>query len=90
MPIKNARYRTKTTKTGKKIRLAFKGNKVVEAKNLKTGKIHTPVEFKRDKIKNMAKTKKKIAKKSTKKVGKLSSKSSKMMMKEKDMMKKHK
>ena len=39
MPIKckrnkKPRYRVKTTKTGKKVRLAFCGNKVVEAKKL--------------------------------------------------------
>ena len=43
------RYRVKTTKSGKKVRLAFKGNKVVEAKNLETGATHTPAEFKKDK-----------------------------------------
>ena len=33
MPLgKNIRYRWKTTTGGKKIRLAFKGNKVVEVK----------------------------------------------------------
>lgn len=32
MPLgKNVRYRVKTTKSGKKIRLAFRGNKVIEA-----------------------------------------------------------
>lgn len=51
MPLKNVRYRVKTTKTGKKIRLAFKGSKVVEAKNLKTGATHTPEDFKRDRTK---------------------------------------
>lgn len=36
MPVpKGTRYKTKTTKTGKKIRLGFKNNKVVEAKRLK-------------------------------------------------------
>lgn len=42
-------YRVKTTKSGAKIRLHFtpKG-KVNEAKNLKTGKTHTPAEFKAD------------------------------------------
>lgn len=49
MPIPGARYRVKTTPTGKKVRLAFKGKgKVVEAKNLKTGKTHTPAEFAED------------------------------------------
>ena len=32
MPIKGARYRWKTTKSGKKIRLTFVKNKVVEVK----------------------------------------------------------
>ena len=48
MPIKGARYRVKTTASGKKVRLAFKGNKVVEAKNLKSGATHTPREFAAD------------------------------------------
>jgi hypothetical protein len=48
MPVKGARYRVLTTKRGKKIRLAFRGNTVVEAKNLRTGAKHTPSEFKRD------------------------------------------
>jgi len=49
MPIPGARYRVKTTKSGKKVRLAFKGKgKVVEAKNLKTGATHTPKEFEKD------------------------------------------
>lgn len=51
MPLKGARYRTMTTKSGKKVRLAFQGNEVVEAKNLKTGATHTPAEFKADKKK---------------------------------------
>jgi hypothetical protein len=39
MPIpKGARVRVKTTKKGKKIRLTFKNNKVIEAKRLKRGK----------------------------------------------------
>lgn len=50
MPIKGARYRVKKTKKGS-VRLAFKGNKVVEAKNLKTGATHTPKEFEKDKRK---------------------------------------
>lgn len=37
-----------TTKKGKKIRLAWKGGKVIEAKNLKTGATHTQKEFKSD------------------------------------------
>lgn len=45
MPIKGARYAVKTTPSGKKIRLAWKGGKVVEAKNIKTGATHTQSEF---------------------------------------------
>ena len=52
--IKGAKYRV-TTKGGQKIRLAFKGNKVVEAKNLKTGATHTPAEFRADKKKKRKK-----------------------------------
>lgn len=51
MPIPGARYRVKTTKDGKKVRLAFKDGEVVEAKNLESGKTHTPAEFKEDKKK---------------------------------------
>lgn len=54
MPLpKGTRYAT-TTKTGKKIRLAFAkgaprhGAEPIEAKNLKTGATHTPAEFARD------------------------------------------
>ena len=49
MPLgKGVRYRYKK---GTKMRLAFKGGKVIEAKNMKTGKTHTPTEFKKDKKK---------------------------------------
>ena len=41
------RYRY--TKSG--VRLAFKGNQVVEAKNMKTGATHTPAEFAADRKK---------------------------------------
>lgn len=38
MPLgKGVRYRVKTTASGKKVRLAFKGGSVIEAKNLETG-----------------------------------------------------
>jgi hypothetical protein len=49
MPIKGARYRVKQTKKGP-VRLAFKGDKVVEAKNMKTGDAHmmTPEEMQPD------------------------------------------
>jgi hypothetical protein len=45
MPIPGAKYRYKA---GTKVRLAFVNGKVVEAKNMKTGDIHTPAEFKAD------------------------------------------
>lgn len=47
MPLgKGVRYRVRTTKTGKKVRFAFRGKgKVVEAMNMKTGATHTPAEF---------------------------------------------
>lgn len=48
MPIPGAKWRVTTTKTGKKVRLAFKGGNVVEAKNLATGATHTPAEFAAD------------------------------------------
>ena len=39
MPLsKGVRYRVKTTKRGKKVRLAFKDNKVIEAKTDKKRK----------------------------------------------------
>lgn len=48
MPLKGkVRYRV-TTQGGKKVRLAFRGNEVVEAKNLRTGAIHTESEFAQD------------------------------------------
>jgi hypothetical protein len=42
MPLKGVRYRYKP---GTNVRLAFRGNKVVEAKNTATGATHTPAEF---------------------------------------------
>lgn len=51
MPISGARYRYTTTKTGKKIRLAFKDNVVVEAKNPESGITHTSSEFAADRKK---------------------------------------
>ncbi len=54
MPIPGARYRVKTTKKGKKVRLAFKGGEVVEAKNLESGKTHTATEFSEDRRKQAA------------------------------------
>jgi hypothetical protein len=50
MPLgKGVRYRRKG-----KMRLAFKGNKVIEAKNMETGDVHTPEEFAADKKKRSA------------------------------------
>ena len=42
MPLKGVRYRHKK---GSSVRLAFRGNTVVEAKNTETGATHTPGEF---------------------------------------------
>jgi len=51
MPLKgNVRYRVKQTSKGP-VRLAFRDGNVVEAKNLKTGKMHTEKEFLADKAK---------------------------------------
>lgn len=48
MPLgKGVKYRT--TKSG--VRLAFKGDQVIEAKSLKSGKVHTPAEFAADRRK---------------------------------------
>ncbi len=51
MPLKGVRYRM----TSHNVRLAFRGGsakkrtgRVVEAKNMKTGAVHTPAEFKAD------------------------------------------
>ena len=53
MPLgPGVRYRVKTTGTGKKVRLAFKGKQVIEAKNLKTGAVHSPSEFAADRAKS--------------------------------------
>ncbi len=42
MPLgPGTKYRVKTYPSGKKIRLAFQGNRVVETKDLQTGKLHT-------------------------------------------------
>jgi len=43
--IPGAKYNVKTTTKGKKVRLAWSGGNVIEAKNLKTGAVHTPAEF---------------------------------------------
>jgi len=54
MPIRGARYRVMTTKSGKKVRLAFKNGEVEEAKNLETGATHTPKEFAADRKRQRA------------------------------------
>ncbi len=49
MPLpEGTRFRVKTTKSGKRIRLAFKGGKVIEAKNIDSGATHSPREFRAD------------------------------------------
>lgn len=51
MPLSGVRYRV-VNRGGENIRLAFRGKKtVVEAKNLKTGAMHTESEFKHDRLK---------------------------------------
>lgn len=51
MPVGKGRYRV-VTRGGEKIRLHFTtGGRVNEAKNLDTGKTHTPAEFEKDKKK---------------------------------------
>ena len=53
MPLgSDVRYRFKK---GTHTRLAFRGNDVVEAKNMKTGATHTPAEFEEDKEKKAKK-----------------------------------
>jgi len=53
MPLgPGVRYRVHKTPSGKKIRLAFQGHKVIEAKNLATGAVHTPAEFAADRAKS--------------------------------------
>ena len=49
MPLgPDVRYRMKPMQGGGYEQLAFKGNRVVEAKNMKTGSVHTPEEFRAD------------------------------------------
>jgi len=60
MPISGARYAMKKTPKGM-VRLAFKGGKVVEAKNMKTGKVHTQAEFKADAKKAIKNKSKKLS-----------------------------
>lgn len=58
MPLpKGTRVRVKTTKSGKKVRLAFaKGSdRVIEAKSLSTGEMHTMGDFMRDRARRRGK-----------------------------------
>lgn len=48
MPLPGAKYRYKK---GTNVRLAFQKGKVVEAKNMDTGKTHTPADFASDRAK---------------------------------------
>jgi hypothetical protein len=53
MPLgPGVKYRVHTTKTGQKVRLAFKGGKVIEAKNLQSGATHTPADFAADRARS--------------------------------------
>ncbi len=52
MPLpKGTTYGMVHTKKGN-VRLAFSHGKVIEAKNMKTGAMHTPAEFKADRMKH--------------------------------------
>jgi hypothetical protein len=55
--IPGARYNVKHTTKGKQVRLAWIGNEVVEAKNLKTGARHTQEEFAADRARAAARKK---------------------------------
>jgi hypothetical protein len=55
MPLKGVKYRVTETPKGP-VRLAFRGNTVVEAKNLKTGATHSPKEFAADRKKSSKKS----------------------------------
>lgn len=55
MPLAGkVRYRVKQTSEGP-VRLAFRNNTVIEAKNLKTGEMHSEKEFLADKAKRRGK-----------------------------------
>lgn len=49
----NVRFRVKQTAKGP-VRLAFRDGEVVEAKNLKTGAVHSPGEFERERRRSNA------------------------------------
>lgn len=58
MPVGPGRYRVKTTKGGKKVRLHFTpSGEVNEAKSLDSGKVHTPAEFAADRKRKRKKRK---------------------------------
>ena len=60
MPVGKGYYRYRTYADGTKIRLHFTpSGRVNEAKNMKTGKVHTPAEFAADRAKAAAKRRKK-------------------------------
>ncbi len=48
MPLKGVRYRVVNRPGQDKLRLAFRGQDVVEVKNLRTGDTHTAKEFQQD------------------------------------------
>ena len=48
MPLPGARYRWKTYPSGKKVRLAYRGKTIIEAKSGQTGEVHSPSEFAAD------------------------------------------
>lgn len=54
--IPGAKYNVKHTTKGKQVRLAWIGNEVVEAKNLKTGAKHTQAEFAADRARKKIKS----------------------------------
>ncbi len=55
MPLgSDVKYRVTHTARGP-VRLAFKGKRVIEAKNLNTGAVHTPAEFAADRKKGAKK-----------------------------------
>lgn len=60
MPVGKGSYRYRTFADGTKVRLHFTpSGRVNEAKNMKTGKVHTAAEFKADRAKAAAKRTKK-------------------------------
>lgn len=60
MPLEGARYRWRTFQSGKKVRLAFRDNAVIEAK-ASSGKVHTPAEFAAEKRRKPAPSRSSVA-----------------------------